>query len=258
MINIKTPAEIAAMREGGKILAEILHELAMAAHVGVSTGDLNIKAEALMDRFGVLPSFKGYKGFPAVICTSINEEIVHGIPGPRRLSEGDIISIDCGIIHKGLHTDAAVVIMLDNVTPQDKAFVETVQQALEKAISAIKPGARVGDVSFAVQNCVESKGYSVVREYAGHGVGRRLHEEPEIPNFGQKGKGPLFVPGMTIAIEPIIAMGKRFSNVNSDGWTAVTRDGLPACQVEHTIAITSSGCEVLTNYSNTINCVYSQ
>ncbi|MEK9133062.1 MAG: type I methionyl aminopeptidase [Patescibacteria group bacterium] len=258
MTNIKTPEELVAMREGGKILSEILHELAMATHVGLHTGDLNIKAEALMYKFGVLPSFKGYKGFPAVLCTSINEEIVHGIPGSRRLSDGDIISIDCGIIHKGLHTDAAVAVMLGNVTPQDKAFVETTQLALEKAIAAIKPGAKVGDISFAIQNCIESKGYSIVREYTGHGVGRHLHEEPEIPNFGQKGKGSLLLPGMTIAIEPIIAMGKRFSNINPDGWTAVTRDGLPACQVEHTIAITSSGCEVLTKYNSTINCIYSQ
>ncbi|MBI2638945.1 type I methionyl aminopeptidase [Candidatus Peregrinibacteria bacterium] len=258
MINIKTPEEIAAMREGGKILAEILHELALVTKVGMQTQELNLKAETLMAKFDVAPSFKGYRGFPAVICTSINEEVVHAIPGKRVLKDGDIISIDGGVIHKGFHTDAAVTIMLGNVKPEIRTFVKTVQQSQEKAFAAIKPGARVGDIGFAVQQWIESHGYSVVRDFIGHGVGQQLHEEPEVPNCGKKGKGPVLLPGMVIAIEPIINMGSRFVDILADGWTVVTRDGSMACQVEHTIAITPSGYEVLTKYNNNINNIYPQ
>lgn len=258
MVNLKTPVQIAAMREGGKILAEILHELAVSIKPGMRTEELNIKAEAAMSRFNVDPSFKGYHGFPASICTCINEEIVHGIPGKRELSDGDIISIDCGIIYKGMHTDSAVAVMIGNVDPAVKKFVKITQLALEKAIAAVKPGNYIGDIGFAIQNLIESHGYSIIREYTGHGVGVALHESPEIPNCGKKGKGPLLVPGMTLAIEPIIGMGKRFSDVLKDDWTAVTRDGLPACQIEHTLVVTSSGCEVLTKYNGNINNVYPQ
>jgi len=257
MIHIKTPEEIAAMREGGKILAEILHELALAAKIGMRTEELNIKAEALMAKFNVAPSFKGYRGYTAVVCTSVNEEVVHAIPGKRVLNDGDIMSIDCGVIHKGFHTDAAVTVMLGNVKPEVRAFVKTVQQSFEKGLAAIKPGAHIGDIGFAVQQWIESHGYSVVRDFIGHGVGRNLHEEPEVPNFGKKGKGPALIPGMVIALEPIIAMGARFVDILQDKWTAVTRDSKPACQIEHTIAITPSGYEVLTKYDNTINSVYS-
>lgn len=258
MISIKTPEEIAAMREGGKILAEILRELALATRIGMTTAELNLKAETLMAKYDVAPSFKGYRGFPAVICTSVNEEVVHAIPGKRALADGDIISIDGGVIHKGLHTDAAVTVMIGRVQPAVKTFVETVQQSFEKALSVIRPGAHVGDIGFAVQHWIESHGYSVVRDFVGHGVGRQLHEEPEVPNFGKKGKGPALVPGMVIAIEPIIAMGSRFVDILTDGWTAVTRDGSPACQIEHTIAITKTGYEVLTKYQGNINSIYPQ
>lgn len=256
MIPIKTPDEIQAMREGGKILAQILHELAAAAKIGVRTEELNLKAEALMARYDVSPSFKGYRGFPAAICTSINEEVVHGIPGKRELKDGDIVKIDCGIMHKGLHTDASIAVLLGNVKPETRTFVNTIQKALEKGIAAAQPGAHVGDIGFAIQQMVEAHGYSPVREYIGHGVGRSLHEDPEIPNWGGKGKGSLLVPGMTLAIEPIIAMGKRFIDLKSDKWTAVTRDKMPACQIEHTIVITPSGYEVLTKCDNNINCVF--
>lgn len=256
MIHIKTPEEIAAMREGGRILAEILHELALAAKIGMRTDELNIKAEALMAKFNVAPSFKGYHGFPAVICTNINEEVVHAIPGKRVLQDGDIISIDGGVIHKGFHTDAAVTVMLGNVKPEVRTFVKTVQQSFEKALAVLKPGAHTGDIGFTIQQWIESHGYSVVRDFIGHGVGKNLHEEPEVPNFGKRGKGPALIPGMVIAVEPIIAMGTRFIDISADKWTAVTRDGRPACQIEHTIAITPSGYEVLTKYNNTINSVY--
>ncbi len=255
MIPIKTPEEIQAMREGGKILAQILHELAAAAKINVRTEELNLKAEALMAKYNVLPSFKGYRGFPAVICASINEEVVHGIPGKRELNDGDIIKIDCGIMHKGLHTDASVAVLIGNVKPETQTFVHTIQKALEKGIAAARPGAHIGDIGFAIQQTVEIHGYSPVREYIGHGVGRSLHEDPEIPNWGSKGKGPMLVPGMTLAIEPI-AMGKRFIDLKPDKWTAVTRDKMPACQIEHTIVILASGCEVLTKCDNNINCVF--
>lgn len=258
MIHIKSPEEIQKMREGGRILAEILHELALATKPGIKTADLNLKAEALIARHDVAPSFKGYRGFPAVICTAVNEEVVHGIPGKRVLQDGDIISIDGGVIHKGFHTDAAVTVMIGEVKPSVRQFVKTVQQSLEKALDAIKSGAHTGDIGFAIQQWIESHGYSVVRDFIGHGVGRALHEEPEVPNFGKKGKGVLLVPGMVIAIEPIIAMGERFVNIMRDGWTAVTRDGQPACQIEHTVAITASGYEVLTKYNGTINSIYQQ
>lgn len=258
MIHIKTPAEIAAMREGGKILAEILHSLAIETKIGMRTEELNLKAEALMSRFNVSPSFKGYRGFPAVICTSVNEEVVHAIPGKRVLSDGDIISIDCGIIHKGLHTDAAVTVILGNVKPLVRKFVSIVQKSFEKVLPIIKPGCRTGDIGSTIQQWIESHRYSVVRDFIGHGVGLALHEDPEVPNFGKKGKGALLLPGMVIAVEPIIAMGERFVNILGDGWTAVTRDNKPACQIEHTIAITELGCEVLTKYNDTINSIYLQ
>lgn len=258
MIHIKTPEEISAMREGGKILAEILHELALATKIGMRTEELNIKAEALMAHHNVAPSFKGYHGFPAVVCTSINEEVVHAIPGKRIINDGDIISIDCGVIHKGFHTDAAVTVMVGNVSPEVQIFVQTVQKSFEKGLAEVKPGAHTGDIGFAIQQWIESHGYSVVRDFIGHGVGRALHEEPEVPNFGKKGKGALLVPGMVIAVEPIIAMGERFTQIQKDAWTAITKDGKPACQIEHTIAITKSGSEVLTKYNNTINSIYPQ
>lgn len=256
MIHIKTPAEIQAMREGGKILAEILHELALTARIGITTEELNIKAEALMSRYRVIPSFKNYRGYPASICTSINEEVVHAIPGKRTLDDGDILKIDCGVFYKGMHTDAAVCVLLGNVPEKTRNFVLNVQKALEKGIAEVKPSARIGDVGFAIHRHITNCGYSVIHEYIGHGIGKSLHEEPEVPNEGKKGKGPLLLPGMTIAIEPIIAMGERFIDVLEDKWTSVTRDGLPACQIEHTILVTTSGYEVLTKYNNTTFSVY--
>lgn len=256
MISIKTPAEIQAMREGGKILAEILHELALTAKIGVTTEELNTKAEALMSKYRVLPSFKNYRGYPASICTSINEEVVHAIPCKRILNDGDILKIDCGVFYKGMHTDAAVCVMLGNVPEKTRNFVLNVQKALEKGIAEVKPNARIGDIGFAIHRHITNCDYSVVHEYIGHGIGKSLHEEPEVPNEGKKGKGPLLLPGMTIAIEPIIAMGERFIDVLKDKWTSVTRDGMPSCQIEHTVLVTTTGCEVLTKYNNTTFSVY--
>lgn len=258
MVSIKTQEEISHMREGGKILAEILHELAIATKIGMTTDDLNTKAEAMMFKFNVAPSFKGYHGFPRSLCTSINEEVVHAIPGKRTLNDGDIISIDCGIIHKGMHTDAAVTVMLGKTPERVKKFVNIVGKTFDKIIPLIRPGNHIGDIGNAIQLWIEGNGYSVVRDFIGHGVGRALHEDPEVPNCGKKGAGPILVPGMTIAIEPIIAMGQRFIKTLPDGWTAVTKDNEAACQVEHTFLITNSGNEILTRYNNAINCVYVQ
>lgn len=258
MPNIKTDEEIQAMREGGKILAKILHELALHVKSGMATEKLNTKAETMMAEYDVIPSFKGYRGFPTALCTSINEEIVHGIPGKRALKDGDILSIDCGVFYKGLHTDSAVTILVGNVAPDVREFVHAGQRALEKAFDVIRPGVYTGDIGFVIQHYVESHGYSIVRDFLGHGIGRSLHEKPEVPNFGKKGKGALLVPGMTIAIEPIIAMGNRFCKTLGDNWTAVTQDGKAACQIEHTILITPNGFEVLTKHDNNINNVYPQ
>lgn len=258
MPNIKTEDEIQAMREGGKILAKILHELALQAKTGMTTEELNAKAEMMMAKHNVIPSFKGYRGFPAALCTSINEEIVHGIPGRRALKDGDILSIDCGVFYKGLHTDSAVTILIGNAKPDVREFVYAAQKALEKAFDIIRPGIYTGDIGFTIQHYVESRGYSIVRDFLGHGIGQALHEKPEVPNFGKKGKGALLAPGMTIAIEPIIAMGSRFCKTLGDNWTAVTQDGKVACQIEHTILITPNGFEVLTKYDNNINNVYPQ
>lgn len=256
--NIKTQEEIKIMREGGQILAFILHTLATSAKIGMRTEELNLMAETLMAEKNVIPSFKGYKGYPAVICTSVNNEVVHSIPGKTTLRDGDIISIDCGIIHKGFHTDSAVTIMVGNVKPDVRKFVITVQQALEKGIDVVRPGIHVGDIGFAIQQWIESHGYSVIKDFVGHGIGKNLHEPPEIPNFGKKGKGQILVPGMTLAIEPIIAKGERFVDTKSDRWTAITRDGEVACQIEHTITVTPSGYDVLTTYNNNIKNIYPQ
>ena len=258
MIHIKTSQEIGFMREGGKILAEILHELALATKPGITTEELDTKAEALMGKFNVAPSFKGYQDYPCVTCISINEEVVHTIPGKRIINDGDIVSIDCGVIHKGFHTDAAVSVLVGNVSPEAKKFVHAVQKSFEKGLAAVKVGGHIGDIGFAVQNFIESQGYSVVQDFTGHGIGRAMHEDPHIPNYGKKGKGHLLVPGMVIAVEPIIAMGGRFVKTLSDKWTAITKDGSLACQIEHTIALTPLGKEVLTKYNGNINSVYPQ
>ncbi|PIQ78238.1 type I methionyl aminopeptidase [Candidatus Peregrinibacteria bacterium CG11_big_fil_rev_8_21_14_0_20_46_8] len=255
---IKSESELALMRQSGHILAEILHGLVPYVKPGVTTAEIDRKAEAAMARHQVAPSFKGYQGFPCVTCISINEEIVHTIPGKRTIQDGDIVTIDCGVIYKGWQSDSAITIMVGNVPQATKDFVRHVQKSLEKALEVIRPGAYTGDIGFTIQHYLEGKGYSIVRDFIGHGIGRAMHEPPEVPNFGKKGKGTLLVPGMTIAIEPIAAMGDRFADVLHDDWTAVTRDKSMACQIEHTVAITASGYEVFTQYNNTINNVYTQ
>lgn len=246
MIDIKTDQEIDAMRKGGKMLHEILAKVSEKVAPGVSTLELNEYAEKLMDEMGVESSFKGYKGFPAVLCTSVNDEVVHGIPTERRLEEGDIIGIDCGIWHKGLCTDHAVTLPVGKVDNEISFFLQTVQKALKKALNIIKPGCTTGDIGNIIQKTVEKRGYSPVRDCVGHGVGKDLHEPPDVPNYGKPGKGPELKAGMTLAIEPIVNMGHYENYVKDDGWTVTSRDGSPSAQFEHTIVVTENGCEVLT------------
>jgi len=247
-IIIKTAEEIAIMKEGGKILAEILRTLGDYAKIGMSTRELNDYAEKLMKDFKVIPSFKDFNGYPASLCTSINEQVVHTIPSPKQiLKDGDILTLDCGVIHKGFHTDAAITVFIGNVKKEIKDFVFVGRKCLQEALSKIKEGVYLNVIGDAVQKFTEEKhGYSVVRELTGHGIGRRLHEDPYIVNYKEKSPGPILKAGMTLAIEPIIAMGSGNIKTLSDNWTTVTQDGLPACQWEHTIVVTKTGYEIIT------------
>lgn len=245
-ITIKNSREIAVMREGGKILGMILSELGKMIVPGTTTLELDEKAEELMRKYGVEPSFKGYRGYPAAICASINEEVVHGIPGPRKILEGDIVTIDCGVYHKGLHTDSAISRGAGAIGSEKEKFIATAEKALAKAIESVRPGIRIRTISEIIQNTVEKNGYSAVRDLVGHGIGKEIHEDPQIPNFRDDDPGPILQPGMTLAIEPIIAMGACEVKILRDGWTFVTRDGSPSAQVEHTVAVTEKGAEILT------------
>lgn len=235
------------MRECGKILNRILSELKNTVKPGVTTKKLDLLAEKLMAQFGVKSSFKNYQGYPASICANINEEVVHGIPSEKKfLKEGDIISIDCGVCLNGYHTDAAITVGVGEISDDAKKFIETAYKALDSAIKIAKPGNKIGDISSVIQNLTESNDYAVVHEFTGHGIGKALHEPPEIPNFGKSGRGFALIPGMTIAIEPIIAMGKRYIKTLPDKWTTITCDKSLACQVEDTILVTDNDCENLT------------
>lgn len=249
-ITIKTQEEIEIMREGGKILSTILTELENYTQAGKTTKQIDDYAASLMQKFGVKPSFKGYRGFPGIICASVNEEVVHSIPGDRVLKDGDIFTIDCGVYHKGFHTDSARTVLIGNVPEKTKEFVFVVKKTLKEVISKIKEGVSLNIIGETVQKIVEGQhGYSVIRELTGHGIGRQLHEDPFICNYQQYNAGPILKAGMTLAIEPIVAMGSRQINTLKDGWTVVTADKLPACQWEHTILVTKSGAEILTGQS---------
>lgn len=246
-IIIKTPEEITIMREAGKILHDILEELKGLAKVGITTKDLDQHAEKLMQKHGVIASFKDYKGFPATLCTSVNEEVVHTIPNNRKLEDGDILTIDCGVFHKGFHSDSAITILIGNVDEKVKEFCFVVKKALTEAISKVKPGVQLNIIGDTIQKIIEEKhGYSVIKELTGHGIGRQLHEDPFVLNYKDISKGPVLEQGMTIAIEPIVAMGSGEIITLDDNWTIVTADKMPACQWEHTVAVTNSGVEVLT------------
>jgi methionyl aminopeptidase len=245
-IIIKSDREIAAMRQAGRIVATVLEMLRLQLRPGIKTKELDIIAARELDRLGAKPSFKGYRGFPANLCVSVNEEIVHGIPGDRILQEGDIVSLDLGAIFMGFQGDAAITVGIGEISPQAKALIETTEGALDAGIAAAHPEAKLGDISAAIQYYAESRGFQVVREYTGHGIGRDMHEEPQIPNFGLSGTGPVLKKGMTLAVEPMVNAGDWRTRLSSDQWTVLTADSSLSAHFEHTIAITMAKPKVLT------------
>jgi len=245
-IIIKSDREIAVMRQAGKIVATVLELLKLQLRPGMKTKELDVIVAGELEKLGAKPSFKGYRGFPANLCVSVNDEIVHGIPGERILDEGDIVSLDLGAVYMGFQGDAALTAGIGKVSPQAKELMETTEGTLKAGIAAAYPGARLGDISAAIQNYAESRGYSVVREYTGHGIGREMHEEPQIPNFGLPGTGPVLKRGMTLALEPMVNVGDWLTKLGDDHWTVLTADGSLSAHFEHTIAITDAGPEVLT------------
>ncbi|MBI4285303.1 MAG: type I methionyl aminopeptidase [Chloroflexi bacterium] len=245
-IITKSSREIAAMRQAGRIVALVLETLRTRVRQGMKTRELDVIASREIARLGGKPSFKGYRGFPASICVSVNDEIVHGIPGDRVLREGDIVSLDVGAIFAGFQGDAAITVGVGKISPQASDLIKTTEGALKAGIAAAHPEGRLGDVSAAIQRYAESRGYSVVREYTGHGIGRDMHEEPTIFNFGEPGTGPVLKKGMTLAIEPMLNIGGWLTRVAADNWTVLTADGSLSAHFEHTIAITDNGAEVLT------------
>ena len=245
-INIKTPQEIEILSEGGKILAAIIGDLRSYLKAGIATRDVDNQAERLIKKANVLPAFKNYKGFPACICVSINDEVVHGIPGNRILKEGEIVSLDVGIIHKDYYADTAVTIGIGKVSPQLEKLLEVTYQSLFKGIEQAIEGNHLSDISHAIQKCVELNHFSIARDFVGHGIGRSLHEDPEIPNFGSPKNGPLLKEGMVFAIEPMVNLGSWQTRVAEDGWTVKTQDGQPSAHFEHTIVITRQGPKILT------------
>ena len=245
-IIIKSDKEIAIMRQAGRIVATVLEVLKGQVKPGMKTEELDFIAVKELEKLGARPSFKGYRGFPANLCVSVNDEIVHGIPGKRVLHDGDIVSLDFGAIFNGFQGDAALTVGVGSISPEAERLIETTRGALEAGIAAARDGARLGDISVAIQNYAESRGYSVVREYTGHGIGREMHEEPQIPNFGLPGQGPELKKGMTLALEPMVNIGDWRTRVDDNHWTVLTIDGSLSAHFENTIAITDGGSEVLT------------
>ena len=234
------------MRQAGRIVGTVLEMLKLQLRPGMKTKELDVIAAEELERLGAKPSFKGYRGFPANLCVSVNDEIVHGIPGERVLREGDVVSLDLGAIFMGFQGDAAITVGIGRISPQAKELIETAEGALNVGIATAHPKARLGDISAAIQHYAESRGFSVVREYTGHGIGREMHQEPQIPNFGLPGTGPMLVKGMTLALEPMVTVGDWHTQLGSDRWTVLTADGSLSAHFEHTIAITKTGAEVLT------------
>ena len=247
MIVCRSKSELERMREAGRLVGEVLTELAAQVAVGVSTGDLDALAEKRIRQAGATPAFKGYHGYPAAICASINDEVIHGIPSGRRLlQEGDIISIDVGASLDGYYGDSAITLPVGAVSEEAATLLRVTDESLYKAIEAVKPGGRISDIGHAVQKHVEAYGFSVVREFVGHGIGQKMHEEPQVPNYGEPGRGPRLTEGMVLAIEPMVNAGKPAVKVLADGWTAVTRDGSLSAHFEHTVAVTADGPRILT------------
>ena len=233
------------MREANRLLAHIFEHLPPMIQTGITTLELDREAELYIRSRGAAPAFKGYRGFPGTLCTSVNDEVVHGIPGPRTLKEGDILSIDVGALYDGFYSDAARTFPVGEVTPQARELMEATRKALEAGIAEAVPGNRISDISNAVQKVVEAAGFSVVRDFVGHGVGRSLHEEPQVANFGKRGKGPLILEGMTLAIEPMVNAGDWEVKILGNGWTVITADGSLSAHFEDSVAVTKKGPVIL-------------
>ncbi|MBI2206430.1 MAG: type I methionyl aminopeptidase [Candidatus Rokubacteria bacterium] len=247
MIVLKSPREVGLMRRAGVILSDVVDHLKGFVESGMSTQEIDEEVEEFIGTRGATPAFKGYRGFPATVCISINDEIVHGIPSPhRRIKDGDIVGLDLGCIVEGYYADCAFTLAIGDVPPRVHELLDVTRESLDLAITQCTPGKRLSDVSHAVQRHVEAHGFAVVRAFVGHGIGRALHEEPQVPNFGDPGRGPQLRPGMVLAIEPMVTMGTYEVRVLDDGWTAVTKDGSLAAHFEHTVAITENGPAVLT------------
>jgi methionyl aminopeptidase len=245
-VILKSSQEIDLMRTAGKILAEVLLRLREEVRPGVTTADLDAVAAKEMKRHHVEPSFLGYHGYPARLCASVNDEIVHGIPGPKVLNEGDIIGLDCGVIYKGFQADSAVTVPVGQITDDTQRLIDVTRTSLEAGIAAARNGARIGDISAAIQAVIEAAEFAIVREYVGHGIGRKLHEEPQVPNFGVAGRGLLLRKGMALALEPMVNTGTWQTRVAPDHWTVLTADGGLSAHFEHTISITDDEPEVMT------------
>jgi len=244
-IAIRTADEMARIRDAALVVHDVLAEIEGMLAPGMSTGEIDRLAEARLGSRGARPAFKGYHGFPATICVSVNDEVVHGIPSRRVLADGDIVSLDLGAVVDGWYGDAAITVPVGRVGPGALRLVETARQALARAVEAARPGGRVGDIGAAVQGFVEGRGFTVVRDFVGHGIGRSLHEPPRVPNFGAAGSGALLREGMVLAIEPMVTAGGWEVRTRDDGWTAVTADGSLAAHFEHTVAVTAAGPLVL-------------
>ncbi|ALS26195.1 type I methionyl aminopeptidase [Paenibacillus cisolokensis] len=246
MIICKSEAELRYMREAGRIVAETHRLMAQAIRPGITTLELDHIAETYIRSQGAVPSFKGYNQFPGSICTSVNNELVHGIPGSRKLNEGDIISIDIGAQYEGYHGDSAWTYGVGQISAEAQRLLDVTEQSLYAGLALVKPDVRLFTISHAIQKVVEEAGMSVVREYVGHGIGAELHEEPQIPNYGIPDRGPRLKPGMVLAIEPMVNLGERYVRTLEDNWTVVTVDGSLCAHFEHTVAVTEDGCEILT------------
>jgi methionyl aminopeptidase len=246
MVVCRTREEIEKIRRAGRIVAEVLRDLRQMAQPGVTTRELDRYAEAKIRARGGIPTFKGYRGFPASICTSINEEVVHGIPSDRKLQAGDIVGIDCGVTLDGYVADAAITVPVGEISEELQRLLRVTEEALYRAIEQARVGNRLYDISYAVQSYAEAHGYSVVRDFCGHGVGRQMHEDPQVPNFGTPGRGLRLRAGLVLAIEPMLNMGTHEVEIAEDGWTVRTVDRKPSAHFEHTIAITERGPVILT------------
>ena len=245
-MTIKSASELDCMRRAGEVVRSAKKKMRDEIRQGVTTADLDRLAEREIRALGAVPAFKGLYGFPATICASLNDEVVHGIPSDRVIRDGDIVSIDVGAVVDGFYSDSAFTVAVGRVDKRKQDLVDDTAESLRRGIAQVKPGARVGDISSAVQRYAEARGYGVVRQYVGHGIGRALHEDPPIPNHGPPGRGPLLREGMTIAIEPMLNLGSSETEVLDDNWTVVTADGELSAHFEHTVAITGHGAEVLT------------